>query len=254
MDGWMERECVWSLFSLRVCKSLQLAARTGLCLSLFVSPHLSVHLSIPSSLVWVYNNGVKHLRLPGNYGWAKTAGSATPTSSGTPQLAPHLHLPSLRRSPDDQRIIPLKRPGRREESGEGKKTDEWSQRDTSGGRWGQSHHQNCLHILVLSFFGLVFCNNFTQINLYFATLQLLLSSWMSVNTSPLAHGSHVLGSWQQHKQPQSCLDSHGEVPCTETPYSLLLIRGVRWVRLLQQCYLDQWSTLFRRGHRSSHAV
>lgn len=83
-----------------------------LSLPLYTSPPLrpSVH---PFLSVWVYNNGVKHLWLPGNYGWAKTAGSALLTSSGTPQLALHLHLPSLCHSPDDHHIIPLKRPERR---------------------------------------------------------------------------------------------------------------------------------------------
>lgn len=39
-------------------------------------------------------------------------GSAAPLSYDTPQLVLHLHPPSLCCSPDDQRIISLKRPGR----------------------------------------------------------------------------------------------------------------------------------------------
>lgn len=91
MDRWMERESVCSLF---LCVCAEVCSWLGESTS--VSPSLCLPTSpaiYPSLSVWVYNNGVKHLQLPGNYGWAKTAASAAPTSSGTPQLALHLHLP-----------------------------------------------------------------------------------------------------------------------------------------------------------------
>lgn len=166
MDRWMngERKRLVAVFFACVQKFAAGWECRPLSLPLSVSPPLrpSIH---PSLSVRVYNNGVKHLRLAGNYGWAKTAGSAAPTSFSTPQLALHLHLPSLRHSPDDQRIISVKRPRRQRRVERGKKTDDWSQRDTSGGRYGHSHHQNCPHF---GFLCIVFAINFRES--YFSVL------------------------------------------------------------------------------------
>lgn len=103
----MEGESARSLF---LCMCAEVCSWLG-DWPLSLPPHLSVHLSIPSS-----RSGCTTMarNICGNQ-----VITAEPkqravllTSSGTPQLALHLHLPSLWCSPDDQRIISLKRPGR----------------------------------------------------------------------------------------------------------------------------------------------
>lgn len=150
-------------------------------LPLYISPplHPSIH---PFLSVWVHNNGLKHLRLPGNYGRAKTASSAAPMSSGTPQLALHLHLPSLCCSPDDQRrIISLKRQ-RRVERENRQMSDLRGTRVVADEDSETEVHQNCpskqdmMTFFQSPYFITVFSCNFMQIDLYSTTPQPVLGS------------------------------------------------------------------------------
>lgn len=83
MNKWREKR-FWLLF-LFPCRSLQLPGKAILPTSLCLSIQL-IHRRPTMA--------VKHLRLPGNYGCAEIVGSAAQTRDDTPQLAPHLHLPT----------------------------------------------------------------------------------------------------------------------------------------------------------------
>lgn len=138
MDGWVERESAWSLFSF-ACVQKFAARRVSRppSLPLYVSPTSpSVYPSLPlclgvTTMAWKK----KHLQLPGNYGLSQNSGQCRADELRHPAISP-ASPPPLALSLPWWPAYYLSE----ETPGEGKKTDEWSLRDTSGGRWG---HQHC---------------------------------------------------------------------------------------------------------------
>ncbi|KAK2917484.1 hypothetical protein Q8A73_004230 [Channa argus] len=109
MDEWREEAFGRCFFA--CVQKFASGGETGLCLSLFIPPHLSIHLSISSPL------SVHVTMAPNICGYQvimaepKQRGSGALTGSSTLQLALHLHLPSLCGPPDDQRV-PIRTPRR----------------------------------------------------------------------------------------------------------------------------------------------
>ena len=109
-DGWMEAEPKQGgrktaasalrlfFFSLQKFFAAGWERRPSVCLSLLfhvhpTSPIIYQSASPPSGLC---NNGVKHLRLPGNYGRAKTAGQRGAAELRHPAISPCISIsPSL---------------------------------------------------------------------------------------------------------------------------------------------------------------